>query len=93
MNISFALPPSLPPSLPFNHILSTVGASTARPVAPEAILTGHEEMVVCVDVSASLDLVVSAAKCEPFHLFVCLLLVCYVSIHSFEVELASRTCM
>ena len=33
-------------------------------VAPEAILTGHEESVVCVDISASLALVVSGAKRE-----------------------------
>ena len=34
-------------------------------MTPEAILTGHVESVVCVDVSASLGLIVSGAKCEP----------------------------
>ena len=34
---------------------------------PEAILTGHVESVVCVDISASLALVISGAKREPVH--------------------------
>ena len=44
---------------------SHAGQTVPSSVAPEAILTGHEDSVVCVDVSASLGLVVSGAKREP----------------------------
>ena len=50
-------------TIPVEYFVHSIGIGGS--VVPEAILTGHVESVVCVDLSASLALVVSGAKREP----------------------------
>ena len=49
-------------------------STTVDSVTPVAVLTGHEQSVVCVAVSFNLGLVISGAKCK--HLCACITFVC-----------------
>ena len=49
-------------------------STTVDSVTPVAVLTGHEQSVVCVAVSFNLGLVVSGAKCKQ--LCACIMYLC-----------------